>query len=507
MRELIHKRKLYFAVLIPGLMFYAYYLYKILSFPFEWEPTDGDHLNFVNRIKEGLPIFYDLQSGNILSVYNPLYHYLLAYAELDLNPFVLARLLSAFFWILSPVLIYFYLARCISRSNSLLASIAVLFPIQSGLLVDMVQITPAAMMVLLFVSTVLIADSIGIIGKSTWKVVLVGVLSSLAFLAKQQGIIVLIVLLAYFLVAKFPLKKILLFLLVALTTYYLAYFCVTLVDGNSLIPSTITEVPQIIKTYWKLSIIRFMLFAGFNALLISLCLYSVIQNCVRKKLNIWEVSFILHIPFLLYILKNGAGGSNYFTTFWISIVVVSFKLIFDGNTDFQRVEKIGKWVFNLPTFICKLLAPKLIYVFLFGMLLVGQTIFIRDVSKMNLPDQELIEIMQNASASSASLIQDQEGLNILTNRNIGVFIDRKIIINNEGCSLFGAWKNLENFEKSILLNKISNQDFDFITTGLQPYPQDLQIFIDKYYVVVDSYPTNLLFGYVGTQSIFAPKTA
>jgi hypothetical protein len=505
MRQL-NREKIIALSLIPGLVFYFYYLYKIVFFPFEWEPTDGDHVNFANRISEQLPIFFNLQSGNILSVYNPLYHFLIAGADFGINQFILARSISALFWILCSILIYFYFKRRTTRINAFLASITILFPIQSGLLVDMVQVTPVALMVFLFLATILLADSIQTSKHPTLLMFALGILSCFTFLAKQQGIIAFFVLLGYFLIARLPLKRVFIFIFASLFTYYLIAELISLVEGNFLIAATLTEVPSIVKTYWKLSIIRLFSFSFFNVLLILLSVYVLARNCVLKRISIWEVSLFMHIPFLLFILKNGAGGSNYFTTFWISIVVVSCNLIFSTDSSCKGIPyiaKLGSLNFYLNS---KKKTKGLLYILLSLSILLGQLMFVKDVVKMNLPNKELKETMLNASERVDLLTKQGKRIEMLTNRNIGVFLDQRIDIENEGCSLFGAWVHLENFKKSILLEKIRGQKYDYISTGFQPYPEDVQSAIDKYYKVIDSYPTNYYFGQIGIQSIYGPRT-
>jgi hypothetical protein len=504
---LLHDRKkIISAFLIPGIVFYIYYLYKIVFFPFEWEPTDGDHLNFANRVSEHLPIFFNLQSGNILSVYNPLYHFLIAVVNLEVNQFIVARFISAIFWILCPILIYFYFKRRTTRVNAFTASITVLFPIQSGLLVDMVQVTPAATMVFLFLITILLTDSIQTSKYPTLLIFTLGILSSLTFLAKQQGIILFFVLLGYFLVNKLSIRRIVMYIFSALFTYYLVAVSISFVEGNDLIAATVTEVPSIIKTYWKLSVIRLSSFSFSNIFLILLSVYALMQSCLHRKINIWEVSLLMHIPFLLFILKNGAGGSNYFTTFWLSVVVVSCNLIFIPNQSHKSIPSVSKWGFFNFEFSLNKKKPSALYILLSVSILLGQLTFIKDVAKMNLPNKELRETMLNASARGELLVKQGKRIEMLTNRNIGVFLDQRIEINNEGCSLFGAWVHLENFEKNILLEKIGAQRYDYISTGLQPYPKDVQSKIDRYYKVIYSYPTNYYFGQIGTQSIYGPKT-
>ena len=185
---------------------------------------------------------------------------------------------------------------------------------------------------------------------------------------------------------------------------------------------------------------------------------------------------------------------------------MSCNLIFSTDSSCKGIPyiaKLGSLNFYLNS---KKKTKGLLYILLSLSILLGQLMFVKDVVKMNLPNKELKETMLNASERVDLLTKQGKRIEMLTNRNIGVFLDQRIDIENEGCSLFGAWVHLENFKKSILLEKIRGQKYDYISTGFQPYPEDVQSAIDKYYKVIDSYPTNYYFGQIGIQSIYGPRT-
>ncbi len=61
---------------------YIYILYyffnygiTISDFPYDWEPTDGDHMNIVSRILKNLPIYSDWKTGIIVNLYPPVLLY------------------------------------------------------------------------------------------------------------------------------------------------------------------------------------------------------------------------------------------------------------------------------------------------------------------------------------------------------------------------------------------------------------------------------------------------
>ena len=87
---------LFFLAYIIWFVKYISYISSVVRFPFEWEPTDGDHLSFAHRIFRGLPIYKNMKDGDVLSIYNPAYYYLLALFGKN-SSFSLARFLSAFF--------------------------------------------------------------------------------------------------------------------------------------------------------------------------------------------------------------------------------------------------------------------------------------------------------------------------------------------------------------------------------------------------------------------------
>ena len=87
------------------------YAYHLFSYPFEWEPTDGDHFNFIMRIVAGKNIFVDRSAGWMLSIYNPLFHYLAAFFGYILqsdNYLMLARRMSIIFTFSSSLIFFLY---------------------------------------------------------------------------------------------------------------------------------------------------------------------------------------------------------------------------------------------------------------------------------------------------------------------------------------------------------------------------------------------------------------
>ena len=492
-------------MLLPGFLFYLYYLYKIVIFPFEWEPTDGDHLNFAHRLHSNLTIYFQFDSGNILSVYNPLYHYLIGLLDSNLNSFLVGRAVSLICWVLSLTVLYLIFRARVSADKAILVPLLMMFPVQSGLLVDLVQISPAALMFLLFVSALALIELTKV--PTQIRIILVGILSVMSFLAKQQGGITFCVIVIFLILKKTKLQQIFSYLIVYFGILFIVIQVVNRNGNNNILAATIFDLPHYIETYWKLGILRLILFVGMNAFIIVFCLKSIFLSLKRKQFDIWQISFIVHIPFLLFILRNGGGGSNYFATFWVTSVCVFFRYLYRENFIEESKAPITRGLIqnSIRKIIIPINKPSSIHiVFIIFFIFLGEITFIRDVRAFSLPNAKLVNVMKEAYGKTQDLIGDKSQITILTNRNVGAFLDEKIIISDEGCSFFGAWKSSD-FDKNRLLIKIRNRDFDYITTGLQPYPKDVFSEIEANYHRVYSSEINLMFGKTGQQVVFEPN--
>jgi hypothetical protein len=216
---------------------------------------------------------------------------------------------------------------------------------------------------------------------------------------------------------------------------------------------------------------------------------SMKQEKPFYKFSIWQISFIVHLPFLLAILGNGGGGPNYFLSMWITIVILCFD---------QIIVRKSASSSKLTT-----------HLLLFG-LLVNSCIGIRTINKeidaISLPTPKMEGMMQEYYQSVAGLVAGRTNLNILTHRNIGAFVATDTQITNEGCTMFSyAWHFPSIFNRESILSQIKHKKFDFISTGLQEYPEEVQNEITKNYRPALTKEVNLYFGKIGPATVFVPK--
>ncbi len=548
----------FFSVTIILFGQYISYLNAIVYFPYDWEPTDGDHLNFIHRLASHLPIYLSISKGEVLSIYNPLYHAIVALFGGENSSLGLARSFTLIFWILIPLVVFAYFRKKWGFLYSIIAAFFIWMPPEPGLLVDMVQIGPSSTMAFFFLVTILYANNI--INKEypgQWEWILLGGLASLTYFAKQQGLIVIAVVIIFLLIQKISKKNIILTLIGFSFVFIPAVISLELANSGEFLNATIFDLKRIMPSSFYLSMFRLWQFLFdsslyfFIGVLISLFPFIFMKYGI-KNLSIWQVSFILHIPFLLVILGNGGGGPNYFFSFWISIVFICIELI--KNEKVLQILRFNKEKFFL--IIAILIVPTLIgnmgniytHLFInFSLVLIvfliilnknnkflnkSDAIFFKKttlfslvilfslfaniysgmkntsyvISGMKLPTPELEIMMQDYYDSVALLTVDKKNLHMLSHRNIGAFSTNGFRVNNEGATMFSyAWHSKNIFERKIILDNIRNQKYDVISTGLQAYPKEVMNEIIIYYSPVINKPINFRFGEIGRAIVYLPK--
>lgn len=459
------------------------YVISIATFPYDWEPTDGDHLNFARRLARGLPIYSRMHDGAVISIYNPAYHYLLAALGRQLN-FATARLISICFLLACPIAVFLYFRNKWGIFLSLLCSMALLVPYKSRFIFSLTNISPNSMCGFLFLISLLLADY-GIRSKESKRFVFSAVVAVLCFLSKQQGVIAgLVVLVA--LVFEKNKKGLVTFIFSGVLVLMTFGLLIEVKNSFLFFRTTIIDVGHIMHPSMEYAFYRFKRFCINNVgYIISLVLLGVV--CIRKKnLSIWLISTILHIPFLLLILGNEGGGPDYFLSFWISVVVCIFDLL----------EKNQKKI-NIFLICLLMIATNSSFA------LVNNSITLERQIK---PDQEMKILMESNYKKISELIDTIKPRRVLTSRSIGCLVAAGVLVENEGCTMFGySWLVPEYFNKNNILDSVQQQKYDVIVSGQFPYPKDLQEIIDKYYVVCLRFNTNYIFGEIGEQTVWCPR--
>ena len=304
-------RVLFCAAATACLGFYLRYIASILAFPYQWEPTDGDHLNFAHRIAQGLPIYLSLKSGQVLSIYNPLYHTLIAILGGPHAGMILGRSIALIAWVLIPIGVFVFYRHRWGMFYALIAAIFIMLPPERMMLIYMVQVSPDVLMAFLFFATLLLAERCTEKTEARWwEWASIGVLACLCFLAKQQGIIALASAGVYLLIRRVRFNSLLwttggfLFIFIISSTYFQwmnhgEYFRATLFDLHKIMIVT----PGLARQ-------RFVDFLFNKNRFFFACICAGLALVIFRisRLTVWQVSFFLHIPFLLKILGNEGGG-------------------------------------------------------------------------------------------------------------------------------------------------------------------------------------------------------
>jgi hypothetical protein len=114
--------------------------------------------------------------------------------------------------------------------------------------------------------------------------------------------------------------------------------------------------------------------------------------------------------------------------------------------------------------------------------------------------------MKNYYLAIDSLITTKENVKVLTNRNVGMLVQTSVNVENEGSSLFQyAWLSDMYFNRDTIITSIREKKYDFITTGIQDYPEDVMSEINKNYKTIFINEVNLMYGNTGIVCTYVPK--
>lgn len=538
---------------------YFNYLYAVVPFPYDWEPTDGDHLNFAHRLAQGLPIYLSLNSGQVLSIYNPLFHSIVALIGGVNASLSFAREISLLFWLLTPLITLFYFKNKWGLFYAAIAAVLILLPAEPGMLIDIVHVNPNSLMAFIFLVSLLYATHCFDKKRTNWwNWLLIGALGSLCYLAKQQGLIAIAIITFYMFLRSLSFKIIALTLLGFFLLFLLSAFYFEFINSGEYLNMTLLEVSKLIDSNSHLARSRLFKFLFYAHPYFFVCiLYSfyvfIYNRSNLKELSIWQVSFLLHIPFLLVVLGNGGGGPNYFLTLWISMILlcidtVKKSKIFDRHilgmpkyilvlsllgfwraTNYLNYPQMAFWLavaisviylINQGSFYVSdifyrycnskakynLIFSNIVLITLFMNANYGIKTASNEINNLNLPSPVLEKKMHDYYQSIKDLVANKPAVKILTNRNIGALVSNGVNIENEGSTMFAyAWNNAALFNRNLLLNHIRQQRFDFITTGIQEYPKEVRDEIAIYYRPLFTREVNLNLGILGPVTVFVPN--
>lgn len=539
---------------------YVHYLNAILPFPYDWEPTDGDHLNFAHRLAQGLPIYLSLKEGQVLSIYNPLYHGVVALFGGAHASLSFARTVSFLFWLLTPLAVLWYFRKRWGFFYAATAALFIWLPAEPTMLVDIVQVSPSSTMAFLFVATLLYATRCSERSNTAWwEWLILGAIAALCYFAKQQGLIAIAVTVSFLFFQRINLRDISLVILGFLVVFLSTAAYLELLNSGQYLNATLFDLHKIIISSPELArkrLVSFLLDAHFYfivCILLSFVLF-VLREREFKKLSIWQISFVLHIPFLLAILGNNGGGASYFLSMWISMVLLCIETVRKvesrlsaplnvvvpvliiaaiaiwGKTGHPDYAVMTSWaaviVFTVMVsgrdssrlLISSVMRESnhqdmhgfvfstvlLVSLFINGYLGMMTTLY--HLGSIALPTPKLEKMMQDYYQSVALLVADKPPLKILTNRTIGAFVSSNLNIENEGCTMFCyAWKVPSVFNRGVIINAIRDKRFDLIATGQAEFPEEVNREIASHYQPVLTKEVNFHFGRVGTVNVYVPK--
>jgi|GEM_PF-6544174 len=95
-----------------------------LFLKYDNDPTDGDMLGVVNRLKNNLPIYGDWKKGNLYSLYPPVFFYFVYYFNFFfINPLIFGRISSLFFIFFTIGIIFLIIFKLKQKENPLFVSV------------------------------------------------------------------------------------------------------------------------------------------------------------------------------------------------------------------------------------------------------------------------------------------------------------------------------------------------------------------------------------------------
>jgi len=480
---------------------YLYYIYNSITFPFDWEPTDGDHLNFSQRINQGKSIYFAASEGHYLSVYNPLYHSIINYIGSGNQDLVLAKKISAILWFTTIIIVVIFAIKLLGVTKGIFAAIVFAFPPIPNLPIEMLQIGPSSLLALTF----LIAGLLFVKwNKGSYHIFWffpVVFLTILTFFAKQQGLILLIIIFVYLMInLKFRLA--LAYIFISIITIYLVGTYINSQNNNYFWASTIFDLQKVLTSYWKLGIEREFKFVIYCFPIFFVCLYGIfLKMKFNRPINFWEISILCHIPFLFFILRNGGGGQNYFITMWISMILTVILFINENRDLLKKSVDVFRFIEELKTLKFKFV----LYSFLSYLLIFSPYINLKSLNAIKFPSDK-IELNSREFYRQVNLNAPNEGCKALVNRNSYAFVKAGCDIEAEGAITFSyAWNYPEVFNRNYILENIMCKKYDLISDGITKFPSDVSLLIDLYYARIYSSEVNLYYGATGFQNLYVPN--
>jgi hypothetical protein len=407
--------------------------------------------------------------------------------------------------VLCPLTVFLYFRKSWGYFYATVAAIFIWLSVEPFMLMTAVYITPTTTMVFLFLFSLLY--TVNCYEKKTvswWNWVVLGSIAAMCYLAKQQGGVAIVIISIFLLIKRTDIRKVALVLLGFLLIFTTSTIYFEITNAGQYLNATVFDLKRVISGSGVLARSRLLAFLIFHNWAFTICavLSCGLMLFRQIKLSIWHVSFILHIPFLLTILKNGGGGPDYFLTFWITLVLISVSVV--KKIEDHSVPILCSCDSSKVKYLQHL--PHLLLLFLLVNGSIAAISVSREINASLLPTPKLEHLMEDYYQSISLLVANKPQVKALTNRNIGALVVNNVNVENEGSTLFQyLWNVQGSSNRNLLLTAIRSREYDLITTGLQDYPEDVKNEIDANYKLTLTKELIFFAGNVGLVRVYIPK--
>ena len=504
------------ALLVAGFSLYIWpyflsYVWAIVRFPYDWEPTDGDHLNIVFRILHRQNIYSNWHDGAILNLYNPGFHYLMA----ALSPWVAptlssGRTLSAFAFfgcvafILAAVMTYkSNLSRTMRISIASLVALCTVSVDFENMTMDLIHISPntlytfwaLASLYCLFNWDQSVSDDQP---RKLWPLALCAVFATFAYLTKQQGVYCPVTVFVVLALRHARKSEWALFTVVAggLTLAAIAYLEIR--NHGTFLRSTLLNVPQVYRSPFHEAQKRIIKFSYQSSPWVLLTLAGLVAQRDARKWNVWQISVPIQLIFLFQTAGNVNGGPNYFFSFWCTLLICSGVTAIDFFANESSRLGFSSCRPRILTLGFLLILPNLLYADILNPVILTKL----------LPNRAVLDPMMKSNYDKIrELVEASSNKEVLVDRVIGGWVVAGAEVENEFCTLINAWYSKSDvFNRPAFLEKIRTRKYAFIVSGLIPIPDEVMVVVNEVYRPSLTMTTNLWMGQVVSDvTVYAPK--
>lgn len=321
-----NKLKLYYCIIIVliiiGILSFLIYEFQLLSYPYDWEQTEGDHLNYASLISKGQPIYSDNNQLPMLFIlYPPGYHILYAsLIKIFGETLLIGRIISLLSIVLIILIIYWVIVS--ETNNKKLALISSGIFLSSKLIMSQL---PFGRVNALYISLTLLGIYL------VWKMektneynwyyyLIISLIFMISIYTKQLAMIPFLLCIIYLLFKK-PLTAIIItsltFIFSLLTLILLQYLTKGWFINN------IITIPSAQSSYGFRFILGMVFFAFINCIILFiLAIMSTIDSLRKsKKISIWTIYLFSGMMIIMLFGWNSGATEDYIAPFMIATII------------------------------------------------------------------------------------------------------------------------------------------------------------------------------------------